>query len=249
VDEDALIETLFAPLATAKGADALADDAATFPGGEGDVVVTCDALAAGVHFFPDDPPEAIAAKALRVNLSDLAAKGAEPFAYLLTLALGPGTGEGWVRDFAGGLARDGARYGVDLLGGDTLRAALGGGTTVAVTAFGRTDSSRIVRRRTARPGDSIMVTGAIGDAALGLLCRLRDNPFALDEEDLDALLTRYLYPDPPVAAWRAVRGHARAAMDLSDGLVGDLLKMCRVAGTSAVVHAETYRRSSDPGSQ
>lgn len=232
MNEDALIETLFKPLATAPGADALGDDAATFGCGAGDVVVTCDALAAGVHFFADDPPEAIAAKALRVNLSDLAAKGAEPFGYVLALALGQGTEVDWVRRFADGLRADNARYGVHLLGGDTLRAAVGGGTTISVTAFGRTDAGAIVRRRGARAGDTLLVTGTIGDAALGLAARLAGE--AADT----ALLDRYLYPEPPVAAWRAVREHASASMDVSDGLAGDLAKLCRAAGVGAVLAAD-----------
>ena len=243
MDEDTLIETLFRPLATSPGADGLADDAATFPGGEGDVVVTCDALAAGVHFFANDPPEAIAAKALRVNLSDLAAKGAKPFGYLLTLALGRGATADWVGAFAESLARDNARYGVDLLGGDTLRASEGGGTTVAITAFGRVPAGAAVRRRTARPGDVVAVTGTIGDAALGLVGRLKDNPFALGAADAAVLAERYLYPDPPVAAWQAVQRYAGAAMDVSDGLVGDLLKMCRAAGVCAFVDVERVPHS------
>ncbi|WP_226582704.1 thiamine-phosphate kinase [Acuticoccus sediminis] len=232
MDEDTLIATVFAPLATDAGADGLGDDAASFAGGAGDIVVTCDALAAGVHFFPDDPPAAIAAKSLRVNLSDLAAKGAEPFAYLLALALPADCRGDWAREFAAGLAADQARYGVTLLGGDTLRASPGGGATITVTAFGRTGGGATVRRRAARPGHRIVVTGTIGDAALGLQARLAA-PYAIDASHAEALDRAYLWPDPPVAAWRVVREFASAAMDVSDGLIGDLAKMCRAAGAGA----------------
>ncbi len=237
MDEDALIATVFAPLATDAGADQLGDDAAAFAGGEGDVVVTCDALAAGVHFFPDDPPDAIAAKALRVNLSDLAAKGAEPFGYLLALALPADYGGDWARTFARGLAADQARYGVSLLGGDTLRASPGGGATITVMALGRTRSGATVRRRAARAGEVVVVTGTIGDAALGLQARL-SAPWAIDEAHAAALDRAYLWPDPPVAAWRAVREHASAAMDVSDGLLGDLAKLCRAAGVGAQLNLD-----------
>ena len=240
LDEDTLIAEIFAPLATDRGADDLGDDAATFAAGDGDVVITVDALAAGVHFFADDPPEAIAAKALRVNLSDLAAKGAEPFGYLLALALGPDWTADWARRFADGLKADQARYGVSLLGGDTLRASPGGGTQLTVTALGRVPAGATVRRRTAQPGDVLTVTGTIGDAALGLSCRLAPDgrPFGLGKADADALAQAYLWPTPPVAAFAAVRAHARAAMDISDGLIGDLAKMMRTAGCAAVLDVD-----------
>lgn len=237
IDEDALIAEIFAPIATSAAADGLADDAATLATHE-ETVVTCDALASGVHFFAQDPPDTIAAKALRVNLSDLAAKGAEPFAYLLTLALGAGATLEWVRAFADGLNRDHGRFGVELLGGDTLRASPGGGTTISITAFGRTAPGAIVRRRSARPGDKLVVTGTIGDAALGLVLRRDEGPPHLPAVHREALLARYLWPEPPVAAWRAVRSHARAAMDVSDGLIGDALKLCRSAAVCAVIEVD-----------
>ncbi|MEM7695191.1 MAG: thiamine-phosphate kinase [Pseudomonadota bacterium] len=229
LDEDDIIASLFAPLVSAAGADGLKDDAASLPGGPGDIVITCDALAAGVHFFADDPPGAIAQKAVRVNLSDLAAKGAEPFGLLLALALPKGTARAWAEDFAAGLSADLARYGVSLLGGDTLRASPDGGVMVTVTALGRTDEGATVRRRTARPGDALVVTGTIGEGALGLLARtgrLADN---------GALTARYLLPEPPVAAWRAVRRFARAAMDVSDGLLPDAQKLGQAAGVCLTI--------------
>ena len=243
--EDGLIAHVFAPLATAEGADSLGDDAATFPGGAHDIVVTVDALAEGVHFFRHDPPGAVAAKALRVNLSDLAAKGAEPFGYVVALALGGGWTAAWAQAFADGLAHDNAAYGVALLGGDTLRASPGGGTTISITAFGRTGAGGIVRRRAALPGDVLVVTGTIGDSALGLAARLDPAVArAFPDEAAAALDAAYLWPDPPVRAWLAVRHHARAAMDISDGLHGDLAKMCRTAGVSATLDADSVPLSS-----
>lgn len=245
MDEDTLIAEVFAPLATADGADALGDDAATIAASSSDIVITCDALAANVHFLPDDPPEAVAAKALRVNLSDLAAKGAEPVGYLLALALAPGWTVDWARRFAEGLRADNARYGVALYGGDTLRASPGGGTTIAVTAFGRTAPGATVRRRTAQPGDTIVITGTIGDAALGLRAHgERFGPLpALTSSDREALTRAYLWPEPPVPAWSAVRRFASASMDVSDGLLTDLAKLCRVAGVSARVELDAIRYS------
>ncbi|MEM8662750.1 MAG: thiamine-phosphate kinase [Pseudomonadota bacterium] len=238
IDEDDVIAEFFAPLA-AEGADGLMDDAATFHGGEGDVVITADALASGVHFLPDDPPGTIAKKALRVNLSDLVAKGAEPFGYLLALALPRNTERGWVAEFAAGLAEDQARYGIALLGGDTLRASPDGGVTLSVTAMGRIPDGAVVRRRTAKVGDWLVLTGTIGDGALGLLARSgRPELASLDASERAALSERYLVPEPPVAAWSAVRTHARAAMDISDGLLSDLAKLCRAAGVGARVDIE-----------
>ncbi|MEM6849361.1 MAG: thiamine-phosphate kinase [Pseudomonadota bacterium] len=231
--EDELIAEVFRPLATGPGADDLGDDAATIAPDRRELVVTCDALAAGVHFVADDPPEAIAAKALRVNLSDLAAKGAEPFGYVLALALAPGWTVDWARRFADGLAADQSRYGIALLGGDTLRASPGGGTMITITAFGHAE--RIVRRRTASPGDIIIVTGTIGDAALGLKCHLGEAMPALSTSSKAALIKAYLRPTPPVACWRAVAAHASASMDISDGLLTDLAKLTRTADVSAAI--------------
>lgn len=241
--EDALIARFFAPLATSAGADGLTDDAAVIPPGEGDLVVTKDMAIAGVHFFPDDPPGLVAAKALRVNLSDLAAKGAVPAGMLLGLGLPADWSVDWLEAFAKGLAADLDAYGCPLLGGDTVKVP--GPLTLSVTAFGR--ASRTVRRRGARPGDLLCVTGTIGDGALGLVARQAERDpamapgwlAALGEDHRRHLVDRYLVPQPRVALARAVARHASAAMDVSDGLVGDLAKMMAASGTGAMVDAGT----------
>jgi thiamine-monophosphate kinase len=238
--EDRLIARYFRPLATHPGALGLRDDAATFmPPAGADLVLTTDALVGGVHFFSDDPPDKIARKALRVNLSDLAAKGAQPAGFLLSLALPEATGERWLEAFARGLGADADAYGCALLGGDTVRTT--GPAAISITAFGTLPCGTMVRRSGARPGDLVVVTGTIGDAALGLLVR-RDPETAerwqLDHRQRDHLVDRYLLPRPRNAVAQAVRQHATAAMDLSDGLVGDLGKLCAVSGVAADIEAE-----------
>lgn len=230
--EDDFIARHFRPLATAPGALGLTDDAAVYTPPPGhDLVLTKDALVAGVHFFADDPAERVARKALRVNLSDLAAKGATPAGFLLALALPPGTEERWVAAFARGLAEDIAQYNVPLFGGDTVRTP--GPVTISITAFGLVPSGRMVRRAGAQPGDRVMVSGTIGDAALAL--RVRRDGLAVSDDVRAHLQERYQLPQPRTALAAAVRAHATAAMDVSDGLAGDLAKLCRVSGLSARV--------------
>jgi thiamine-monophosphate kinase len=233
--EDRLIARHFKPIARHPGALGLADDAAVFAAPPGQaLVITADAIVGGVHFFPDDPPSSIAKKALRVNLSDLAAKGAKPAGFLLTLALPKGLRDSWLEAFAHGLGADAKSYRCPLLGGDTVYTP--GPVTVSITAFGTVPKGTMVRRSGARRGDHVVVTGTIGDAALGL--KLRKERGATRRWKLNPamrrhLASRYLVPEPRNALAEALRRHASAAMDVSDGLAGDLGKLLRASGRGA----------------
>lgn len=234
--EDKLIARFFKPLATHPGALALTDDAAIFEPPVGhDLVLTADAVTGGVHFFAGDPPDAIARKALRVNLSDLAAKGAKPLGFLLTLALPADIDDNWLEKFSSGLRVDAEAFACPLFGGDTIRTP--GPVSVSIFALGSVPKGKMVKRSGAKAGDRIIVSGTIGDAALGL--RLRNDDAAqswkLDTSAREHLLDRYLLPQPRPGLAEAVQAHAAAAMDVSDGLVGDVGKLCAVSGVSAVI--------------
>jgi thiamine-monophosphate kinase len=229
--EDELIARVFAPIA-GPAALGLNDDAALIDASSEATVATVDMLVAGVHFFPDHPPAAIAKKALRVNLSDLAAKGASPVGFLLSLALPGGWTNDWLAAFAAGIAEDARNYAAPLIGGDTT--ATPGPLTISITALGRTP--RFVPRAGAKPGDAIYVSGTIGDAALGLALR-KDSALAtrLSPQARAHLLDRYLLPRPRLDLVPLLRAHASAAMDVSDGLAGDLAKLCRASSVGAEV--------------
>jgi len=234
--EDSLIARYFRPLATDSGAFGLTDDAAILKSSGDDIVVTADAIVEGVHFLPDDPPDTIARKALRVNLSDLAAKGAEPAGFVLTLAL-RAPDDAWLAPFARALGEDAARFGCPLLGGDTVSTR--GPLMISITAFGRVPAGKMVRRNGAKAGDRVVVSGTIGDAALGLTFLKRDamsTALAADDGIREMLVERYRIPQPRVALAQAVRDHATAAMDVSDGLAGDLAKLCAASGVSAMIN-------------
>lgn len=235
--EERLIARYFRPLAKHPAALGLFDDAAALEPRAGcDIVLKTDGLISGVHFFPDDPADAVAKKALRVNLSDLAAKGAHPLGFLLALALPREIGPAWLEPFSRGLGEDSELFAFPLLGGDTD--CTPGPLTISIAALGAVPHGKMVRRNGARAGDRVMVTGTIGDAALGVILR-RDPTMAdqwgLSREHQDYLKSRYLLPRPRNALIEALRTYATAAMDVSDGLVGDLVKLCRASGVPADV--------------
>jgi thiamine-monophosphate kinase len=238
--EDDMIQRYFAPFATQPGALGLSDDAAFIRPPSGcDLVLTSDAIVGGVHFFPDDAAPSVAGKALRVNLSDLAAKGAKPLGFLLSLALPKDVGDGWLGRFAEGLRGDAVLFGCPLFGGDTVRTS--GPIAISIAMFGSVPEGSMVRRAGAKPGDRVFVSGSVGDGALGLALRKKTDlgaAWKLTDAQRWHLVSRYLLPQPRNALAEAVRTHASAAMDVSDGLVGDFAKLCRVSVVAADIAIE-----------
>jgi thiamine-monophosphate kinase len=228
--EFALIYQHFRPLA-GPGAFDLADDAAVLalPAGR-HLVIAADAMVASVHFLPDDPPDLVARKLLRTNLSDLAAMGAEPLGYLMTVSAPRETPDAWFAGFAAGLAHDQQSYKISLLGGDTTSTP--GPVSLSLTILGHVAPGTALRRAGARPGDMLFVSGTIGDGALGLLAARGEVP------DPDGtLVDRYRLPRPRLALGQRLHGIAVAAMDVSDGLVQDCGHLCRAGGVGAVIEA------------
>ena len=239
--EDGLIAQYFAPLSRDfPGAFGLLDDAAVIAPPDGaELVVTTDALIAGVHFLPDDSPADIAYKSQAVNVSDLAAKAARPLAYSLALALARGWREEWLAGFAEGLREAQEAFGIALCGGDTT-VSPAGPLMISVTAFGSVPRGRMIRRGGARAGDALYVSGTIGDAASGLKLRRGDadtQGWPLDEAARRHLIGRYLRPEPRLALRAALLAHAGAAMDVSDGLIIDCARMCDASGVGAHIEA------------
>jgi thiamine-monophosphate kinase len=231
-----LIAKLFAPLSrNAPGAYGLTDDAATIaPQAGEELIVTADLLTAGVHFRTDDPPDLIARKALRVNLSDLAAKGACPLGYFLSLALPGPLNLAWLESFAGGFEQDQNEFGIALFGGDTT--ATDGPLTIAITAFGSLPVGTMIRRNGARPADVIFVSGTIGDAGAGLAILNGEASNTTDKTQM--LVRRYHLPTPRTALGLALRGVAHASLDVSDGLLADLGHIAHSSRARILVDAD-----------
>jgi thiamine-monophosphate kinase len=220
---------LFAPLATSKAALGLRDDVALLHSrAGGGLVLTTDTIVEGIDFFARDPADTVAKKALRVNLSDLAAKGAEPVGYLLTLVLPVRTDLRWLRGFTKGLRADQRKYDVTLLGGDL--SATRGPLSVSITAIGFVSKGKTILRSGAKSGDLVFVTGTIGDSGGGLV--------ALKAKRRNAtLIRRYRLPEPRVTFGRALRGIASAAIDISDGLLADLDHLADVSNVHIDIEA------------
>ena len=224
-----LINELLAPLATSKAALGLKDDVAVLGARVGhELVLTTDTIVAGVDFFANDPPDEIARKALRVNLSDLAAKGAEPFGYLLTLCLPKSIDAKWLRKFARGLAADQKAFGITLLGGDL--SSTPGPLTITVAALGHVPKGKTILRGGAGEDDLVFVSGTIGDSAAGLEAFKAKKRIA-------PLIARYRIPQPRVALGQKLRGIASAALDVSDGLMADLGHIADVSKVHIAVDA------------
>ncbi|MDA7948296.1 MAG: thiamine-phosphate kinase [Hyphomicrobiaceae bacterium] len=238
--EGDIIERYFAPLAAdTPGAFNLTDDAGLINPPDGmDIVMTTDVIVSGVHFLDQTTPEDVAYKALAVNVSDLCAKGAEPAVYLLSLSLPGNPDPAWLGGLRHGLAEAQDTFGCTLLGGDTV--ATPGPVTLSITAAGFVPEGRMVHRDGAGEGDTVYVTGTIGDAVLGLkLFQPPDiAPEGLSDAQRDFLRNRYLRPRPRLASIEPVRLHTSASMDVSDGLVGDFVKLCRASSVGGIIEAD-----------
>lgn len=201
------------------------DDAALLRPPSGmELAVTQDTLVCGVHFFPDVDPVALGHKALAVNLSDLAAMGADPAWVTLGLTL-PDTDEGWLQAFSHGFAALARASGVSLIGGDTTRGPL----SLSVTAMGWVPAGQALRRDGARPGEGVWVSGTLGDAGLALRA-LQDG---VEVSGLDYLRSRLERPQPRLALGKALRGIAGCAIDISDGLAADLGHILQASAVGA----------------
>ena len=225
-DEFSIIDQLFKPLAgLAREARGLIDDVAVISGDSScDLVVNTDALVAGVHFFEHDPLDLVARKLMRVNLSDIVAKGAKPYGYQLLTAWPRGTTYAEKADFVRGLKIDQDRYGLSLFGGDTVSTE--GPLVVSMTMFGKSPAGKTLSRLGAKPGDRILVSGFIGQGYLGLKA-LQGQVLGLSHEDVNEVISAYHLPEIRTDLIAVIRDHAQSSMDISDGLLADADHLAR----------------------
>lgn len=194
--------------------------------------ISTDMLVEGRHFFAGTDPYQLGHKALAVNLSDLAAMGAEPRAFTLAFSL-PAADENWLAEFSKGMFALADRYDCELIGGDTTRGPL----NICVTVFGQIPFGEALRRDAAHAGDDIWVSGTLGDARLALEALYKKQ--ALDKDSLDAAAVRLHMPQPRVALGLALRGIAHAALDISDGLIGDLGHILKSSALGATLQLDS----------
>ena len=240
-----IIHNVFAPLAAGvDGAFGLRDDAALID--KGPFIVTKDAMVAGVHFLPKDPLDLVARKLLRVNLSDLAAKGAKPIGYFLSCVWPAKTNREDIELFARGLKEDQEYFKIALYGGDTSAHRLKSAPlTLSATFFGAPPRGGLVKRSGGQPGDDLYVTGHIGDAGLGLKALTKEEKFTT--VDKASLALRYHLPEPRLSIGAAISGFATAAIDVSDGLIADAGHIAAASGLRAEIDAVSIPRSPAAG--
>lgn len=235
VKEFQIIEKYFSTIGPNRKDVALGigDDCALVQPAKGkQIAISCDTLVEGVHFFADMPPKALGYKSLAVNLSDLAAMGAEPAWMTLAISM-PEVDESWLAPFCEGLAEAADYYGVSLIGGDTTK----GHKSFTITIHGQVQQGMALTRAGAKIGDWIYVTGTLGDSALGL--DILRNVVTVEPECREFLINRHYNPTPRVLAGQALRGHASSAIDLSDGLISDLGHILKASKLGAVIEADS----------
>ncbi len=242
MSEFEIIEKYFTPLTMGhESADGLKDDAAVLKiPDKHELVVTSDSLNEGVHFLKGEAPENIARKALRVNLSDLAAMAATPLCYQLNIAFPEKPLDKWLEGFSNALYEDNREYNIFCSGGDTT-SIQGDNLSVSITAMGTVPKGQAVRRSGAKAGDLIVVTGCVGSAALGL--KALQN--GLGEGKYKESIERYFVPRPRVNCTEVIRGYVNAAADISDGLIADCMHIAKASRLGAEIDIEKINFSQE----